>query len=48
MKDGKLGELNKTSKDEHYNSLMSELRQALKALATKITPKIYDYGFLRE
>ena len=46
-KNGKLGDLNKTSKDENYNGLMANLRLALKRLATKITPKIYEYGFLR-
>lgn len=47
-KNGKLGDLNKTSKDETYNGLMATLRLALKALATKITPKIYEYGFLHK
>ena len=47
-KNGKLGDLNKTSKDETYNGLMITLRLALKELAIKITPKIYEYGFLRE
>lgn len=47
-KNGKLGDLNKTSKDETYNGLMTTLRLALKELATKITPKIYEYGFLKK
>ena len=47
-KNGKLGDLNKTSKDETYNGLMITLRLALKELAIKITPKIYEYGFLHK
>lgn len=42
------GKMNNTSKDEGYNKLMDVLSEALKTLAEKITPKIYDYGFLRE
>ncbi len=42
------GRMNARSDDESYNDLMTTLRLALKELATKITPKIYEYGFLRE
>ena len=42
------GRMNARSDDENYNGLMATLRLALKELATKITPKIYKYGFLRE
>ena len=42
------GRMNTRSDDETYNGLMATLRLALKDLATKITPKIYEYGFLRE
>ena len=42
------GRMNTRSDDEHYNGLMAALRLALKELAIKITPKIYEYGFLRE
>ena len=42
------GRMNAKSDDETYNDLMATLRLALKELATKITPKIYEYGFLRE
>lgn len=42
------GRMNARSDDTYYNELMTNLRKALKALAEKITPKIYDYGFLRE
>ena len=45
---GEFGDLNKTSEDEFYNDLIVNLREALKNLAEKITPKIYEYGFLRE
>lgn len=47
-KNGNLGELNKISKDEHYNILMASLREKLDTLAKKIEPKVYEYGFLRE
>ena len=38
----------KQSKDEHYKTLYKALQDSLKALAAKITPKIYEYGFLME
>ena len=40
--------MNARSDDEHYNDLMATLRLALKELAAKITPKIYEYGFLKK
>ena len=40
--------MNYTSTDERYNELMANLRLALKNLGEKITPKIYEYGFLRK
>ena len=42
------GKMNNKSTDETYNALIAELRTALKALATKIEPKVYEYGFLKE
>ncbi len=44
----KNGKLNATSKDEHFNALMSSLNLALANLAKKLEPKIYEYGFLEE
>jgi len=41
------GKMNTGSLDEHYNQLMAVLRQNLKALAQKIEPKVYEYGFLK-
>ncbi len=41
------GKMNTGSADEHYNLLMANLRQALKTLAQKIEPKVYEYGFLK-
>jgi hypothetical protein len=42
------GIMNKKSADETYNKLNTELRVALKILAKKIEPKIYEYGFLKK
>ena len=42
------GRMNARSDDESYNGLMITLRLALKELAAKITPKIYEYGFLKK
>lgn len=39
--------LNAKSTDEHFNALMSELKEALKLLAVKLENKIYEYGFLK-
>lgn len=41
------GKMNNKSDDEKYNNLIENLRYALKILAKKIEPKIYEYGFLR-
>ncbi|MGM9746540.1 MAG: hypothetical protein ACI30H_06255 [Paludibacteraceae bacterium] len=41
------GKMNNTSTDECYNTLIGNLRQALKELAKKIEPKVYEYGFLK-
>ena len=40
------GRMNNRSSDETYSILVWNLRQALKQLEKKITPKIYEYGFL--
>ncbi|MDR2485362.1 MAG: hypothetical protein LBD55_08205, partial [Treponema sp.] len=42
------GTMNAKSEDETYNALIKTLREALKVLAKKIEPKVYEYGFLRE
>lgn len=41
------GHMNATSNDIEYTRLIGELRKALKALAAKIEPKVYEYGFLK-
>jgi very-short-patch-repair endonuclease len=41
------GIMNNKSSDEKYNELIGNLRLALKDLARKIEPKVYEYGFLR-
>jgi len=40
------GRMNSTSSDEMYSKLLDELRMAMKMLADKIEPKIYEHGFL--
>ena len=45
---GKKGKMNAKSDDLHYNDLIADLRIALQNLADKITPKVYEYEFLRE
>ena len=40
-------QMNAASGDETYNSFLAALRSAHKALAAKIAPKVYEYGFLR-
>lgn len=45
-KSGKV-QMNADSADEHYNCLVKALRQAVRALAQKIEPKVYEYGFLK-
>jgi len=42
------GKMNNKSGDDTYTSLIAELRSALKILAEKIQPKVYEYGFLLE
>ena len=41
------GAMNAKSDDTTYNTLLSALRIAHKALAAQIEPKVYDYGFLK-
>ncbi|GBU28973.1 hypothetical protein R84B8_02535 [Treponema sp. R8-4-B8] len=40
--------MNSKSGDDTYNALIADLRSALKILAEKIQPKVYEYGFLLE
>ena len=40
------GKMNNDSPDTKYMELIGALRQALKILARKIEPKVYEYGFL--
>ncbi|MEJ8582018.1 hypothetical protein JSO63_00090 [Riemerella anatipestifer] len=42
------GRMNSRSSDQHYTKLITQLRDTLKDLAQKITPKVYQYGFLKE
>jgi len=42
------GKMNNKSGDDTYNSLIGDLRSALKVLSEKIQPKVYEYGFLLE
>jgi hypothetical protein len=42
------GTMNAKSADETYNALIAKVRDAQKALAEKIAPKVYEYGFLKE
>ncbi|SDE46294.1 hypothetical protein SAMN05421544_1104 [Riemerella columbipharyngis] len=42
------GKMNAKSDDAAYTGLMNNLKENLKNLAEKITPKVYAYGFLRE
>jgi hypothetical protein len=42
------GIMNVKSADKDYNGLIKTLRDALKVLAKKIEPKVYEYGFLKE
>ncbi len=41
------GTMNLTSSDATYNELRQSLSDALKTLAAKIEPKVYEYGFLK-
>ncbi|TAG50700.1 MAG: hypothetical protein EAZ27_14280, partial [Cytophagales bacterium] len=38
--------MNNKSEDDIYSKLMEDLRESLKILASKIEPKVYEYGFL--
>ena len=42
------GAMKNKSDNETYNSLIGNLREALRIIAKKIEPKVYDYGFLAE
>ncbi|MCL2141151.1 MAG: hypothetical protein FWH42_05780 [Dehalococcoidia bacterium] len=42
------GRMKTTSADDTYNKLNANLRTAIKVLAKKIEPKVYEYGFLKE
>jgi hypothetical protein len=42
------GKMNNRSTDETYMNLIGNLRDALKQLAEKIEPKVYEYGFLQQ
>jgi hypothetical protein len=42
------GRLKTKASDEQFNELDAELRLALKKLAAKIQPKVYEYGFLKK
>ena len=46
-KNGKV-QMNSTSEDATYNTLLANLRQAMKGLAANIEPKVYKYGFLKK
>jgi len=41
------GKMNNKSVDEIYMNLITNLRNKLKQLQTKIEPKVYEYGFLK-
>ena len=41
-------QMNATSGDERYNTLLAALRAAMKRLAAQIEPKVYQYGFLKK
>ena len=40
--------MNATSGDADYNERLAALKQAMKELAAKIEPKVYEYGFLKK
>ncbi len=42
------GKMNNKSDDETYTGLIGDLRKTLKQLSSKIEPKVYEYGFLKE
>ena len=41
-------QMNATSDDACYNELLAALKGAMKTLAAKIEPKVYEYGFLKQ
>jgi hypothetical protein len=41
------GKMNNKSEDDKYNELIDSLRFALKILAKKNEPKVYEYEFLK-
>ncbi len=43
----KSGKMNKDSQDKMYMELISDLRKKERALAEKISEKVYEYGFLK-
>lgn len=42
------GKMNNNSNDETYTTLISNLREKLKILTEKITPKVFEYVFLKK
>ena len=42
------GKMNNRSDDEKYTALIADLREKLKVLGSKIEPKVYEYGFLKQ
>ena len=42
------GIMNNKSDDATYTGFIIALRAALKTMAKKIEPKVYEYGFLKE
>jgi predicted RNA methylase len=42
------GKMKTKSADDQFNDLDTKLRSSLKALAEKIQPKVYEYGFLKK
>jgi len=47
-RDKETGRMKAKATDERFNELDSALREALKKLAVKIEPKVYEYGFLKK
>lgn len=47
MKNGKI-QMKSNSEDKFYMELIHNLRDKLKILASKIEPKVYEYGFLKQ
>jgi hypothetical protein len=39
--------MNNESADDKYTALIGDLRMAMKKLARRIEPKVYEYGFLK-